>query len=256
MCGIFCAGENRLTDESNNDILNRDGLTDESKGALAMSFEAYEKITEEKRNRILSTGIKEFSGKSYKDVSTDHITKACGISKGLLFHYFGSKREFYFYCLEKALERLTARTGDTTQADDFYDVLFSSMDRKMQLCTRYGDEMHLVNMASRDASEEIAERKNEIFQAYTARVKQESSETLKRALAMLDYKDGINIQKTSEGLSIYIHAVLNRYLLLYQQMPDAFFENTEKIREEMKLYLDLMLFGVCREQERKRGNGG
>ncbi|MCI5481154.1 MAG: TetR/AcrR family transcriptional regulator, partial [Lachnospiraceae bacterium] len=67
-----------------------------------MSFEAYEKITEEKRNRILSTGIKEFSGKSYKDVSTDHITKACGISKGLLFHYFGSKREFYFYCLEKA----------------------------------------------------------------------------------------------------------------------------------------------------------
>ena len=73
---------------------------------------------------------------------------------------------------------------------------------------------------------------------------------------MLDYKDGINIRKTAEGLSIYIHAVLNRYLLLYQQMPDAFFENTEKIREEMKLYLDLMLFGVCREQERKRGNGG
>ena len=154
------------------------------------------------------------------------------------------------------MERLTARTGDTTQAGDFYDILFSSMDRKMQLCTRYGDEMHLVNMASRDASEEIAERKNEILQAYTVGVKKDSSETLKRALAMLDYKDGINIRKTAEGLSIYIHAVLNRYLLLYQQMPDAFFENTEKIREEMKLYLDLMLFGVCREQERKRGNGG
>ena len=31
MCGIFYAGENVLTDESKNDILNRDGLTDESK---------------------------------------------------------------------------------------------------------------------------------------------------------------------------------------------------------------------------------
>ena len=221
-----------------------------------MAFEAFEKLSADKKELILSAGMKEFSQKPYKEASTDSITKACGISKGLLFHYFGSKKAFYFYCLESAMEKLTAQAQSKEEANDFYDILFSSMDRKMQLCTRYGDEMHLVNMASRDASEEIAERKNEILQAYTVGVKKDSSETLKRALAMLDYKDGINIRKTAEGLSIYIHAVLNRYLLLYQQMPDAFFENTEKIREEMKLYLDLMLFGVCREQERKRGNGG
>ena len=57
-----------------------------------MSFETFEKLPTEKKEYILSTGIKEFSQKSYKDVSTDIITQKCHISKGILFHYFGSKK--------------------------------------------------------------------------------------------------------------------------------------------------------------------
>lgn len=96
--------------------------------------------------------MKEFSQKSYKEGSTDSITKACGISQGILFHYFGSKKEFYFFCLEKAMERLTARTEQKEAPEDFYDISFSSMDQKLALCVNCRDEMHMVNMASRDAA--------------------------------------------------------------------------------------------------------
>lgn len=67
-----------------------------------MSIDSFEKISDEKKAVIIQSGIAEFSKKSYMDASTDEITINCGISKGLLFHYFGNKKNFYLYCLEQA----------------------------------------------------------------------------------------------------------------------------------------------------------
>lgn len=210
-----------------------------------MVFERFEKLPEDKKELILSTGINEFSQKSYKDVSTDTITQKCHISKGILFHYFGSKKRFYLYCLEKSLERLTTKE-EGVQGDDFYEILFSSMNRKMSICMKYKDEMHMVNMVSRDMSVEIVQEKTEIIKKYMINVQNESLETLRKAVATLDFKIEENNPVTIEGLHIYISAVLNKYLVQYQQNPDEFFENSSKIKADLKAYLDVMLYGICK----------
>lgn len=212
-----------------------------------MAFEAFEKLSDDKKELILSAGMKEFSQKPYKEASTDSITKACGISKGLLFHYFGSKKEFYFFCLERAMEKLTAQAQSKEEANDFYDILFSSMDQKFALCIHYYDEMHMVNMASRDAATEIAQHKAEMMQKYAIQIKMKSAETIRRALQTLNFKHDENLQMTVEGISLYINAVLNKYLIQYQTTPDAFFQNRDAIKSEMKQYLDMMLFGICQK---------
>lgn len=212
-----------------------------------MAFEAFEKLSDDKKELILSSGMKEFSQKPYKEASTDSITKACGISKGLLFHYFGSKKEFYFFCLERAMEKLTAQAQSKEEANDFYDILFSSMDQKFALCIHYYDEMHMVNMASRDAATEIAQQKAEMMQKYAIQIKMKSAETIRRALQTLNFKHDENLQMTVEGISLYINAVLNKYLIQYQTTPDAFFQNRDAIKSEMKQYLDMMLFGICQK---------
>ena len=212
-----------------------------------MAFEAFEKLSDDKKELILSSGMKEFSQKPYKEASTDSITKTCGISKGLLFHYFGSKKEFYFFCLERAMEKLTAQAQSKEEANDFYDILFSSMDQKFALCIHYYDEMHMVNMASRDAATEIAQQKAEMMQKYAIQIKMKSAETIRRALQTLNFKHDENLQMTVEGISLYINAVLNKYLIQYQTTPDAFFQNRDAIKSEMKQYLDMMLFGICQK---------
>lgn len=212
-----------------------------------MAFEAFEKLSDDKKELILSAGMKEFSQKPYKEASTDSITKACGISKGLLFHYFGSKKAFYFFCLERAMEKLTAQAQSKEEANDFYDILFSSMDQKFALCIHYYDEMHMVNMASRDAATEIAQHKAEMMQKYAIQIKMKSAETIRRALQTLNFKHDENLQMTVEGISLYINAVLNKYLIQYQTTPDAFFQNRDAIKSEMKQYLDMMLFGICQK---------
>lgn len=212
-----------------------------------MGFEAFEKLPEDRKKVIISAGIREFSQKTYKEASTDSITKACGISKGILFHYFGSKKEFYLFCLESAMQKLNAPAKSPGDADSFYDILFASMDEKMALCTHYRDEMHMVNMASRDAATEVATRKAEILQRYAIQKKLESASILKKALQTLPLKENIDSQMMVECVSLYVNAVLNKYLIQYQQTPDAFFKNKEFIKVEMKQYLDMMLSGICEE---------
>ena len=51
--------------------------------------------TDERRHRLLKLGIKLFCSRSYDDISIDGIAEMAGISKGLLYHYFHSKRRFY-----------------------------------------------------------------------------------------------------------------------------------------------------------------
>ena len=50
----------------------------------------------DKRGRVLNAAMKEFA-KGYKNASTDVIVREAGISKGLLFHYFNTKKELFIY---------------------------------------------------------------------------------------------------------------------------------------------------------------
>lgn len=56
-------------------------------------------LAEDKKIAIIDSGMKEFSKNTFKKTSTNKIVKDAGISKGLLFHYFGAKVRLY-ECLE------------------------------------------------------------------------------------------------------------------------------------------------------------
>ncbi|MHA6261453.1 TetR/AcrR family transcriptional regulator [Sporosarcina sp. CAU 1771] len=51
----------------------------------------------EKRDRIINSAMKEFCTNSFQKASTNTIVEDAGISKGLLFHYFGNKEKLYKY---------------------------------------------------------------------------------------------------------------------------------------------------------------
>jgi AcrR family transcriptional regulator len=66
---------------------------------------------DERRAQLLALGIRLFSTHSYEDISIDEVAAQAGISKGLLYHYFQGKREFYVEVIREAslqLRRLTA----------------------------------------------------------------------------------------------------------------------------------------------------
>ena len=46
-------------------------------------------LKKEKQDRMINASLKLFAINGYKHASTDDIVNEAGISKGLLFHYFG-----------------------------------------------------------------------------------------------------------------------------------------------------------------------
>ncbi|MFW6270943.1 MAG: TetR/AcrR family transcriptional regulator [Bacillota bacterium] len=57
--------------------------------------EVFENINPEKRDQIINSALKEFSKNSFDKASTNNIVKNADISKGLLYHYFDSKKSLY-----------------------------------------------------------------------------------------------------------------------------------------------------------------
>jgi AcrR family transcriptional regulator len=65
---------------------------------------------DERRRRLLETGARVFTQRSYDDVSMSDLAREAGISKGLLYHYFPSKRDFFTATLAAAAAELAAVT--------------------------------------------------------------------------------------------------------------------------------------------------
>jgi AcrR family transcriptional regulator len=60
----------------------------------------------ERREQLLDLGLRLFGSKPYDEISIEEIAQLAGMSKGLLYHYFPSKRDFYVACLRAASVQL------------------------------------------------------------------------------------------------------------------------------------------------------
>jgi AcrR family transcriptional regulator len=84
--------------------------------------------TDERRARLLELGEDLFSRHPYDALTTDVIAATGSISKGLLFHYFGSKRGFYIATIEHVAERLLAHVELDASRSPF-DAVLDALDR-------------------------------------------------------------------------------------------------------------------------------
>ena len=74
-----------------------------ARSSKGTDYQKFLTMDEEKREIIFHAALKEFSA-GYKKATTDNIAFAAGISKGLLFHHFGTKENLYRIVLEHSLE--------------------------------------------------------------------------------------------------------------------------------------------------------
>lgn len=61
---------------------------------------------DERRALLLEVGLELFGRRPYDTISVDEIADTAGISKGLLYHYFPSKRDFYIAIIEVSAREL------------------------------------------------------------------------------------------------------------------------------------------------------
>ena len=63
----------------------------------------------ERRLELISAALEVFGDRDYDEVSVDEVAEAAGVSHGLVFRYFGSKKGLYVACLTPLIDAFRAR---------------------------------------------------------------------------------------------------------------------------------------------------
>ena len=66
---------------------------------------------ERRREQLLDLGVEQLSVRRLDDLSIDTLAEAAGISRGLLYHYFSSKRDFHLAVLSRMADQVIAITA-------------------------------------------------------------------------------------------------------------------------------------------------
>lgn len=110
---------------------------------------------DERRAQLVELGLSEFGTRRYDDVSIDLIAQAAGISKGLLYHYFPTKRAFYIACVREAATRLLARM-DLPMDVPPLERLQIGLDRYLEYVRAHGGAFSTLMRSNASADRELA----------------------------------------------------------------------------------------------------
>ncbi|ADL35164.1 transcriptional regulator TetR family [Butyrivibrio proteoclasticus B316] len=123
-------------------------------------------LKKEKQDRMINAALKVFSQYGYYHASTDEIVKTAGISKGLLFHYFGSKIGVYAFLYDYATRFVTLElTGHVEKNENGYFELYEQiLSAKVASMAQYPYIFLFLNKADEEdyleAVDEISERRD------------------------------------------------------------------------------------------------
>lgn len=80
--------------------------------------EAFERISDERKELILEVGIEEFSSKGYENANINVIAQKAGISIGLMYKYFATKEDLFMTCISRGMTILEDALKEIMASND------------------------------------------------------------------------------------------------------------------------------------------
>ena len=146
-----------------------------------------------RRSRILEAALVEFAAKGYKKASTNTIVREANVSKGLLFHYFISKKDLYLYLYKFARKAVSNELFEKVNFAD-RDVL-----NRMQQSTLVKIESYLAHPLFVDLFETAENLQDPEMIAEIIKLDKEATEeSYDKIFSSIDYylfKDTLNVDR-------------------------------------------------------------
>ncbi|MDF2890734.1 MAG: transcriptional regulator [Clostridia bacterium] len=214
-----------------------------------MSLEHYEKLKEDKKNKIYVSAINEFAQYGYNDANTIRIALESDIAKGSLFNYFGSKKGCFLYILNKAVDKILFQIKtklEKLDSKDLFECITFMLNAKLALYRELPLEMNFIITAFSEKSEEIKEKLNETTLRYTQENERLRYKIFIEALRMLNLRGDISIDKVYTIMIGILDIYTMKVLKEYKSDIPSFFNNPEPVLVELKDYLDIIKYGILK----------
>ncbi|MEL7565639.1 MAG: TetR/AcrR family transcriptional regulator [Dehalobacterium sp.] len=191
-------------------------------------------LDDERRERMLNAALREFAARGYENASTNVIAQESGMSKPLMFHYIGSKKELFLflhdYCLEFLQKEYFGKINKNEK--DIFARLTNSLLLKIEVLLKYPWIFGFVQMVTTENSSEVAE-----FISQRRRVLESSIFTdFYDDIETKHFKEGLDIEKAKElifwAISGYAAKVLENH-----RGTDLAKADYEAIKSEFAAYI-------------------
>lgn len=103
---------------------------------------------DERRSQLLDLGVRLLADRSLDELSIDVLAQEAGISRGLLYHYFGNKHAFHEAVVRRAVDDLVAQTAPPVEGAPAERLLASMSAYADYVITNYRGYISLVRGAA------------------------------------------------------------------------------------------------------------
>ncbi len=206
-------------------------------------YEKFINLPEEKRSRIINECMKEFALKGYRNASTNVMTKNAGISKGLLFHYFGSKKQLYCYLFEYGVELITKKLNRYTVnvSKDLFEMVLEQGYQKLRIAA---EEPLIYKLLFENFIHTPKDLKKEITHKFSF-LFSEQQHMFYEKVDTSKFRKGIDPKKAIDIIYCFIEGMYAKHLNKFKEMePEQVLTEVEKIHEETREYLDILKYGI------------
>ncbi|GHU71815.1 TetR family transcriptional regulator [Clostridia bacterium] len=152
------------------------------------SLENFTKAPLEKQQAVLNAGFVCFARDGYKKTAMSEIAAMAGVSKPSLFHYFGTKRDFYIYLFHFSCEAIGSEI--TAGSDDFFECFTLATEIKMRAIEKYSGMYEFLIAAVRESGELLFD----LLRDANAQVVANGVKTLYANVNWAKLKDGVSPQ--------------------------------------------------------------
>lgn len=189
-------------------------------------FEKFYALTDDKQDEIINAAMAVFGNNGFKKAYISEISEKAGISKSMIFYYFGSKEELYFFLLDISFDEVVKSfdNENLVEEKDFFKRIINVTELKMSVLRKRPSVMKFLTSYYFETDKEVVERKKEY---------EKKSDELRQDIAfddldMYKFKDTVDIKilfsmimRWTEG---YIAALQNSVVYKTDEEVNAFYD--------------------------------
>lgn len=196
-------------------------------------MEKFESLPAEKQNAIINGAMACFAANGYKKTSASDIAGAAGISKAMVFHYFGTKKALYLYllhyCCELMISEVEAKMDRSVT--DFFERIHLATDIKLSVLGKHPAMLAFLESTYFEKDKEVQAETH----AYYTR---SEWETFRSRLTL----EGLDVSKFKDTVDpALVLKMLTRFSYGYLNMSDGKLDlDIESLMKEFEEYLVLL----------------
>jgi len=168
----------------------------------------FKNMDPEKRDRIINSAMEEFSKNTFKKASTNNIVKNANISKGLLYHYFSSKKGLYVFLESFAIETMIDAILQNIdwEESDIFERIKQVILIKLGVMKRYP---HIISFTNAILEERTLDEIKELAKSYSPEI---YSQIFYKNIDVSRFKDDIDVEKAINVIQWTIEKYIEEYV--------------------------------------------